>query len=42
MDWGTGHEKRIITEMTDVGFNQSASSSLNSYHISVAMLGQGI
>ena len=30
-DSGAGHGKRIITEMTDVGFSQSASSSLNSY-----------
>jgi hypothetical protein len=30
-DWWTGHLERLITEMTDAGFNQSASSSLNSY-----------
>ena len=28
---GAGHDKRIITEMTDVRFSQSASSSLNSH-----------
>ena len=28
---GAGHDMRIITEMTDVRFSQSASSSLNSH-----------